>query len=201
MEPWTHLDEVLDLVWTYAEQGATNSHHPFRTPTFVTSGTSEPNVRTVVLREVARGERRLAFHSDRRARKIADIQTNPRIAWHAWDAERSLQVRLSGRAHIHTQDEVAQAMWDDEPPASLDLYLKPTSPGTQSDQPTDGLPEATTNRTLTQDDVQAGRENFAVIRTVIDAIDALRLGRDVHQRAQFAWDPSLERFTGNWVIP
>lgn len=201
MERWSDLDDVLDLVWTYVEHGASDSKHPFRTPTFVTAGQGEPNVRTVVLREVARAERRLAFHSDRRARKIADIQRNPRVAWHTWDPERSLQIRLSGRAHIHTQDRVAQAMWEEEPPESLDLYLKSTTPGTQSDQPTDGLPDAAKTETLTRDDVEPGRENFAVIRTVIDDIDALRLGRDIHQRAQFAWDSSLERFSGNWVIP
>jgi len=201
MERWSHLDDVLDLVWTYVEQGSSDSKHPFRTPTFVTAGQDEPNVRTIVLREVDRNERRLAFHSDRRAKKIADIQANSRVAWHSWDPERSLQLRLSGRAHIHTQDSVARAMWNQESPASLDLYLKPTPPGTESGKPTDGLPSAAKNGPLTREDVQAGRQHFAVVRTVIDDIDALRLGRDIHQRAQFTWNPSLERFRGNWVIP
>jgi pyridoxine/pyridoxamine 5'-phosphate oxidase len=201
MQSWTDLDDVLDLVWKHVEAGATDPAHPFRTPSFATAGQGQPQVRTVVLRAASRAEREISFHSDRRAEKIDEIRANDRIAWHAWDPERSLQIRLRGHATVHTSDTVADAMWEAEPPESLGHYLKETSPATPIEAPGDGLPDDFHEGNLTANDVAPGRPNFAVIRTVIDEIDALHLQRGNHQRAVFRWNEPENSFDGDWLVP
>ncbi|PEN14979.1 pyridoxamine 5'-phosphate oxidase [Longibacter salinarum] len=201
MNPWTDLDEVCDLVWSEIEAGASDPSHIFRTPTFATTGGKQPQVRTVVLRAADRQERHLIFHTDRRTGKTDDIRSGGRIAWHVWDPERSIQIRLQGDASIHTSDDVADGMWASEPAANLAHYLKSEAPGTGVSAPNDGLPGHLSSHEWSEDDVAAGRSNFAVVRTVIDQIDALHLLRGNHQRAVFAWNAGEKRFDGTWIIP
>ncbi|HHP7239326.1 pyridoxamine 5'-phosphate oxidase family protein [Longibacter sp.] len=201
METWSHLDDVLDLVWKEIEAGANDPQHFFRTPTFGTAGIDQPQLRTVILRAVQREARALSFHSDRRSSKVSEIRSNDRIAWHAWNPERSLQLRLRGSATVHTTDPVADGMWESEPPASLGHYLKPEAPATVVDEPDDGLPDGFHAGDLIREDVADGRPHFAVIRTVIDEIDALHLQRGNHQRATFRWNESGKTFEGDWVVP
>ena len=201
MDPWTDLSEVLRLVWNHVEAGAVDSDHPFRTPTFGTAGHGQPQLRTVVLRMAQQDSRSLSFHSDRRADKIEEIQANDRISWHAWAPAKSLQIRLRGRATVHTDDAVADEMWEAESPASLGHYLKEDAPATPIENPVDELPDAFHEGTLTEEDVAAGRSHFAVVRTVIDEIDALNLHRGNHQRALFAWNAEANAFEGSWRVP
>lgn len=201
MTSWTDLDDVLDLVWKQAEAGAVDPSHPFRTPTFGTAGNDQPQLRTVVLRSAQRDTRSLSFHSDRRADKIEEVRANERIAWHVWMPERSLQVRMRGRATVHTDDALADRMWEAEPPESLGHYLNDDPPATAIDEPVDELPDAFHEGTLTEEDVAAGRPHFAVVRTVIDEIDALHLQPGNHQRALFTWDTASNAFSGSWLVP
>lgn len=201
MDSWTDLNDVLELVWKHLEAGAVDPDHPFRTPTFGTAGHDQPQLRTVVLRTAQHSTRSLSFHSDRRADKIEEIRANERIAWHLWIPAQSLQVRLRGHATIHTDDAVADEMWEAEPPESLGHYLKEDPPATLIENPVDELPDAFHEGTLTEDEVAAGRSNFAVVRTVIDEIDALNLHRGNHQRALFKWDTEANAFGGSWLVP
>ncbi|MES3630974.1 MAG: pyridoxamine 5'-phosphate oxidase family protein [Longimonas sp.] len=201
MMPWTDLDDVLNMVWKQIEAGAVDPDHPFRTPTFGTAGHNQPQLRTVVLRTAQRRTRALSFHSDRRAEKVEEVRANERVAWHAWAPEATLQVRLRGRATVHTDDGVADEMWAAEPPDSLGHYLKEDPPATLIEQPVDELPEAFHKGTLTEDDVAPARSNFAVIRTIIDEIDALNLEPGNYQRALFEWDTAENAFIGSWRVP
>jgi pyridoxamine 5'-phosphate oxidase len=201
MDLWTDLDDLHDWIWTELETAATDRKHALRTANIATAGFDEPRMRTVVLRGASRSMRHLAFHSDRRAEKIAELRANERIAWHWWNPDTSVQLRLRGHATIHTDDAVADQMWAAEPANSLDLYLKSQTPGTPADTPTDGLAEHVQEGDLTRDDVAPGRAHFAVIRSVIDHIDAVHLNREEHQRARFEWEESEKRWEKDWLIP
>lgn len=201
MELWTDLDDLLNWIWTELETAASDRTHPLRTANVATAGFDEPKVRTVVLRGASRGGRHLAFHSDRRAEKVADLRANDRVAWHSWNPDTSVQLRLRGHATVHTDDAVADQMWAEESPGSLGLYLKPQTPGTPTDASTDGLPEHAKEGDLTQEDVAPGRVHFAVVRSVIDHIDAVHLNREEHQRARFEWLESEKRWEKSWLIP
>lgn len=201
MERLTDLDDVLDRVWTQFDAAADDPGHPFRLLTFGTAQDNAPQLRTVVLRETDLDARRLAFHSDRRAQKIADIRANNRVSWVGWTPETSEQVRLHGTATVHTDDEVADAMWAAEDPASLGLYVRSEPPGTPLDRPGDGRRAVATNEDITRADVADGREHFAVVRTVIDEVDWLHLHREGHYRARFQRDREEQAFKGTWIVP
>jgi len=200
MERFTELSSVLDHVWTYVDAASEERSHPFRTPTFATGGLDAPNLRTVVLRDVSKADRVLGFHSDRRAQKVAEIRTHDRAVWHGWDAERSQQLRLIGRATVHTDDAYADEMWSTASPEELKLYLRAQPPGTPLDEPGDGLSEAA-HGDLTESDVAPGRTYFSAIRTVIEEIYFLHLDRGGHYRARFRFNPETEAFEGDWIVP
>lgn len=195
------LDALLDHIWTYVSEAETDSHHPFRTPAFGTAGIEPPNVRTVILRHVESADRTLAFHSDRRSGKIGQIRANDRIAWHCWDPESSQQLILYGSATVHTSDGWADRLWDAASPEELQLYMRPKTPGTPVDEPSDGLDERVTSGDLTREDVAPGRKYFAAIRTVIDEISFLHLHPDGHYRARFRYDDGAGDWEGDWVVP
>lgn len=201
MDRYGDLSTVRTRVWRRLSVAAEEPGHPYRTLTFGTAQADAPHLRTVVLRAANRDHRRLAFHSDRRSQKIDDIRATGQIAWLGWDRETAEQVRLQGRATVHTDDAVADAMWEAQAPASLDVYAGTTAPGTPVDAPDDGLDAAVKREPVTRSDVAAGRPYFAVVRTVIDEIDWLHLHPDGHYRARFAYDADAEAFEGSWILP
>ena len=201
MRRYTSLETVHDRVWERIERAADDSQAPFRILTFGSVGEEHPHLRSVVVRSADRDKRRLSFHSDRRSEKVADIQAHDRIAWHGWDPETSEQIRLHGTATVHTDDAVADEMWTREDPSGLALYPKSSAPGTPLEEPDDGLHPSVREQPITREHVAAGREHFAVIRTVIDTVDWLHLHADGHYRAQFRFDAEREPFEGRWVVP
>jgi hypothetical protein len=201
MDRYTDLDTVLDRVWRRLDAAAAEPGHPYRTLTFGTAQADQPHLRTVILRRADRGERRLAFHTDRRAQKVADLRENDRIAWRGWDPEAREQVRLRGTGTVHLDDAVADAMWADQAPSSLAVYPRPPAPGTPLDAPDDGLLAAAKEEPITREDVADGRRYFAVIRTVIDEISWLHLHPEGHYRAHFHFDHDEQAFAGTWVVP
>jgi pyridoxine/pyridoxamine 5'-phosphate oxidase len=201
MDRYTDLNTVFDRVWRRLERAADASDHPFHTPTFGTVQDGQPHLRTVVLREADARERALAFHTNRHSQKVADLEAGSRIAWHGWDAETREQVRLRGTATVHTDDAVADTMWESQPPRSLAVYPQTEPPGTSLDAPGDGLRASVQERPIRREDVEAGRPHFAVVRTVIDEIDWLHLHPEGHYRAQFQLGPDQQRPNGTWVVP
>jgi hypothetical protein len=200
MQRVTELEAVFDRVWTRVEGGAREPGHPFRTPTIATASADGPAARTVVLRDADRETRRLAFHTDRQSEKVRALREMPRVAWHWWDPSAREQVRLRGTATVHADDAVADAMWDDQSPASLAVHVREVPSGTPLDAPRDALGKAVRSDPITRDDVAPGREHFAVVRTVVDSADWLHLHPDGHYRARFRCPPE-EAVEGTWVAP
>ena len=92
------LEEIVESIWTLLERGAADRREPFHCPALATAGADGPSVRTVILRKVFRAERVLLALSDRRAGKIAEIESEPRVTWVFYDARRKVQIRAAGRA-------------------------------------------------------------------------------------------------------
>jgi pyridoxine/pyridoxamine 5'-phosphate oxidase len=201
MDRHTDLDDVLARVWRRLERAAAEAGHPFRTLTFGTAQDGQPHLRTVVLRAADPGPRVLAFHTNRASQKVADLEAGSRIAWRGWDAEAREQVRLRGTATVHTDDAVAEAMWEEQSPRSLAVYPHTKPPGAPLDAPGDGLQASVHERPIDRADVADGRPHFAVVRTVIDEIDWLHLHPEGHYRAHYRFEADQEQFAGTWIVP
>lgn len=201
MQRFTDLATIRRRVWDRLRAAATEPGHPLRALSFGTSTDGRPQLRTVILRDADPDERVLAFHTDRQSQKVADIRAEEKITWLGWTPETREQVRLSGTASLHFDDAVAEEMWQEQSPGSLDLYVRERAPGTPLEAPRDGRDAAVKTDPVTREDVADGRPNFAVVRTVIDGIDWLHLHPEGHYRAQFQFDAEADAFEGGWVVP
>jgi len=190
MERYTELEALHQAVWAAIAGGASEAQHPYRTPTLGTLGPQGPHLRTIVLREVALAERVLWFHADRRSQKVRDLQTQPQVAWHFWDPESRLQLRLQGEATLHWNDAWAEWLWQRSPARSLQVYCKPMPPGTMLETPQSGLVPG---------DVSDGRPHFAAILTRASALDVLHLHPQQHYRAWFRY--SQAGTDSRWIVP
>jgi hypothetical protein len=184
------LNEVLAEAFRLFSRGVADRRSAFRTPTIATVGPDgAPRIRTMVLRQFEPAARRLTLHTDRRAAKLSEIDHQPRIAVHVYDARAAVQVRLSACALVHVADHLAREAWEAGVPSSHTCYAVSPAPGTIVAAP----PPAATDR-------DAGFENFAVLALTFDTLEWLWLYHGGHRRARFAWADDGSR-SAAWLVP
>jgi 3-hydroxyisobutyrate dehydrogenase len=193
------LDTLLASIWESLESGARSRTHPFHTGVIATVSDDAPQARTVVLRKVIADTRTLIFHTDQRSQKISELTKNPNICWLFYDTTERVQLRLSGVATLHYQDDLASAQWENTKLFSRRCYLS-IPPLTRLEQAGSGLPESLLKRNPTLEESEAGWENFTVVETHIHTIDWLWLNSTGHQRAKFVWQSDGE-VIANWIVP
>ena len=109
---YNDLEASFAEAWDIVEAGVTNRKSPAHTPTVGTvdeDGT--PQLRIMILRAVLRDSRTLRFHTDARSDKIAQLQQGAAASVLVYDAAAKAQIRLSGRAQIAAQGNVADTAW------------------------------------------------------------------------------------------
>jgi hypothetical protein len=185
-----NVDEVLAEAFRLFSRGVVDRRSPFRTPSIATVGPDgAPRIRTMVLRRFEAAARRLTLHTDRRAAKLFEIDHQPRVAVHVYDARAAVQVRLSARAQVHVADDLAREAWVGGAPSSHTCYAVSPAPGTVVAAP----PPAATDR-------DAGFANFAVLALTFDTLEWLWLYHAGHRRARFAWTDDGSR-SAAWLVP
>ena len=197
-KPVSH-GEILKKIWKHLDLATLERSHPFHTPVFGTICDGEPNTRVVVLRRFWRKPPRLAFHTHSGAPKIAEIQTNPNVSWTFYHPQEKFQLRIKGRATIHTNDELAQEQWLATELFSRRCYIG-EAPSQESRKPTSGLPENLIDSEPTREESERGRANFVVVSSTIERIDCLELAVKGNRRSLFAWRGNGEIET-KWLTP
>jgi hypothetical protein len=198
--PILTLPNVERQAWTLLLDGSRNPKDAFYTGTLGTLSAAGPSLRTVVLRGVDLLQRTTVSYSDVRAGKVAEILGNPAVSWLFWDDGRKVQLRLTGRATVHTDDALADGHWQGTSPSNRRSYLAGPAPGTAQPSPTSGLPEALDTREPTEEESAAGRPHFAVIITQVEYLEWLWLARGGHRRAAFRY-AGKERTEATWLVP
>lgn len=188
------LADVPAFAWQALQEGVDSAVHPFHTPCVATISKFGPVQRTVVLRYVDAPQRLLVCHTDRRSSKAREIVESPRMSWHVYDRKKKLQIKLSGRAVLHTDDPLADACWERCASRSRTCYNTRVGPG----QPVREPPLAPVSIGSDAEEADA-RSHFAAIACRIDFMDWLYLSGAGHRRA-------LIEFAGNttkasWVTP
>lgn len=183
------------------ERGAANRKDDFHTPVFGTIGLNgEPELRVVVFRKILREPRMLVCHTDLRSPKIAEIEKDARVSWLFYHFEAKLQLRIRGRASIHTTDELAHEQWQNTQLFSRRCYCG-DAPGTIKSEPSSGLADFLVDREPTAEESERlGRKNFAVVSSTIDEIDSYELNFNGHRRSLFVWNEAGELAT-RWLTP
>lgn len=188
------LLQVLSTVWTCLREGAAPGRSPYSIAQMATVGTGgTAKVRYVVLRQASEDSNEVAFHTDVRSSKVAEIRTNPKVALVTADLEANIQIRLEGKASIITNGPVKRAAWDASRDHSLVLYRNPLAPGTEIDHPSDSQPGNDPT------DHEDGYENFCVIVISVTRVDWLDLSVNEHERASLTREGS--DWYGTWVAP
>ncbi|MFW5682363.1 MAG: pyridoxamine 5'-phosphate oxidase family protein [Phycisphaeraceae bacterium] len=183
------------------EKGVESSKHRYHTPVVATvDPEGMPTARVIVLRAVDAEQRSLVFHSDARAPKIEHLRQRPQIAWSFWSPDDKVQLRVAGRCMLHFDDELADRQWRESTAASKRCYLAPHPPSSEADEASPNLPEDVRGVVPSEDRVEAGRSNFAVVRTHVLRIDWLYLHHEGHRRARFTWTEHGAHHT-TWLQP
>jgi pyridoxamine 5'-phosphate oxidase len=193
------LEAVLDSSWKMLHQGAARFRHPFHHPALATLNIGTPEVRTVILREFSQKDRTLTCYSDARTPKVVQIRNNPFVTFLFYHPRKMIQLRLSGTASVHTDDETADAQWGKVGLGSRINYCAEDSPGTHLEKPAAGLPDFLLHKVPKVLDLPEARKNFAAIVCRFDQMDWLSLKLTGNLRAKFQWEDN--RLNASWVIP
>ena len=185
------FQSILDGIWQRLAKAANDPADPWRLPTLATQGLNGPSARTMVMRSADSSERLLTAQTDIRSIKISGFRKDPRVAWLFFDPAKQEQVRATGRAIIHHDDDITRRAWPSVPEANQYNYATGHAPGASIDDPAQGQ--------ATSGDLAKAYDNFAVIRCEITAIDWLQLGTTAHRRAQFSWNGT--DWLATWAVP
>jgi pyridoxine/pyridoxamine 5'-phosphate oxidase len=187
------LDEILTHAWARLLAGARGRDDPFHQGVLANASDDGPQARYTVLRGVDPDAATVAFHTDRRSPKLAQLQRDPRVAWCFFG--HGEQLRLRGRVVLHLDDAEADAAWAACGRSSRATYAVPLAPGTALADPVEGdrpsPPDAAT--------LAAARGHFALARLQLESLDWLSLAARGHRRAAFAREDG--RWQGGWRSP
>ncbi|MFO6445515.1 pyridoxamine 5'-phosphate oxidase family protein [Erythrobacter sp. NE805] len=158
------------------------------------------DARVMVLRAFDAEGWHLRFHTDARAPKAAVFAADPRAAVLFYDKGAKVQIRARGLAEILADGPEVEAAWAASTNFARRCYLG-DGPGTASDAPTSGLPPEFEG--VEPDDAQLvpARDNFALLRITLTALDWFYLAHTGHVRAQFAREGAAAAWEGRWVSP
>jgi len=190
------LTQTYDRLWSCLESGVGTQRSPFTMVQAATLGLDgAPKVRTIVLRQVSRADRLLAFHTDVRSEKVAELRRDPRIAVVASDLDALVQIRAEGVASICDDEAQRRAIWQSSRPHTLLLYRAPLRPGTPIESPEEAHVTPSPGDAPTDD----GYRNFCLVHVTVTRLDWLELARAGHRRAIF--DLNDDGYEGRWIAP
>jgi len=193
------LEDILNSSWRMFHKGLGNFRHPFYRAVLTTIEGNKPALRTVILRGFSEQDRILICHCDSRSPKVNQIRENPNVSWLFYHPKKWLQLRLSGTAQVHTDDETAEAHWKIVKLHNRINYSAESPPGAPTEKPVPGPPETPADSASKLPAHPGARKNFAVIICRFDELDYLRLKLTGHIRAKFLWEDN--RMDASFIIP
>lgn len=195
---YNDLDGSWQHAWQQLVRGVNDRHHGFHNIQVATvDPDGMPAVRTVILRAVRPAETTIRFHTDARAGKIRELQSQPVVAIHAYDPRAKLQLRLRGRARIHREDDVAAKAWEESLPMSKTCYRMDPGPGTPLTGPDAYQPGNAVKLAAGSPDI--GYTHFRAVVIQVDTLEWLYLAAAGHRRAR--WTRDHAAWAGEWLAP
>ena len=196
---WNTLDGVLEESWKMLSRGADHFNDPFHWPVLGTTAKNGASLRCVILRQFIMPGRVLVCHSDARADKVQEISDSGKVSWLFYHPQRKVQLRISGYAILHADDQFADEQWAAAKATSRLNYCAIKPPGTPVDRPSSGLPDFLHRKVPDLLNTGKGRHNFMAITCRIDSMDWLVLRVMGNRRARFDWDEAGQN--AQWLIP
>lgn len=187
------LASVLDDTWQQIAKGAGAGHSPLTLWQLATvNEAGHPQLRMVVLRAFTQHPCPIiTFHTDIRSAKIAELLACPQCAINAWDPDRQIQYRCTGRADVQQHGEQKEALWQQARSHSRRPYMRHQQPGTVIDDPQAQWRDMGDERTALS--------HFCVVNIQLQTIEWLNVAAPEQQRAHF--DYAEQQWHGHWLVP
>jgi len=197
---YNDLDKIVDALWDLLLIGKNKSKSEFHQGYIATYNNNYPSIRTVVLRHVNKSKNTISFHTDIRSKKIEELKDNNKLSMLFYDHGKKIQLKISGDAIIHNENDQSRNAWDQSRSFSKKCYIVENAPGTSSDKPVSGyLPEHEQNHP-NEDVLEKGYANFTLVEIQISNIEWLYLHRDGHRRALFTFENNV-LIKKSWLTP
>ena len=182
------LQEIFEQIWQSFETGASETDSAWHTPVIGTFGTTGPELRMIVLRQVNMESRTLVFHTDKRSHKANELNESGQAAWLFFDPASGIQIRATSHARKHHNNDLTRQLWKKVPRYARQIYAHPQAPGTALESFPAGL--------LSDDEAFS---NFLVVHCEVTFLDWLQIRPEGHLRARFSWDG--QAWNSEWVAP
>lgn len=194
------LELIESDCWQLLVRSAVDAKSDFRLPVLGTQTPTNAAQRIVVLRAADAAAGTLLIHTDVRSAKVQQLKDNPVAALLFYDKAKKVQLRVTAVASVHTDDEIANQLWQSESATSLKGYLGQLAPGTACAEREHNLPTEFIESIPDRSQLEAARPNFAAISFQATQLDWLQLNRSGHLQAQFnyAEDRTVSR---TWTAP
>ena len=173
------------VLWEWIAKAPKEYSHPMRTPTLITSKENIPNARTMILR--ATEQYALIFFTDKRSKKICEIQNNPHASIHCYAPSESLQIRMRVQIKVLSHHP-HQEKWREEGLRRFSDYGSANAPGTSLPQQHSTIPT-----------LEIAQQNFCVLHARVTDIELLKLSREGHKRME--WKHKQESWTLHHITP
>lgn len=175
------------------KEAAGDPRSPWRWPVLASvDETGRPRTRIMIVRHFDPDSCEIELHTDARSSKACELARNPACALLFFDKSQMIQIRISGTARLHRDDEIAGAAWARTARSSRKDYAGEPGPGAALSGP----------ESFERDPGREGaraRENFMAVRVRVETADWLHIREPEHRRARidFTADPP-ERV---WTAP
>ena len=189
-DSYSEINETLESAKLILSEAVPNAQTLFHTPVVSTVHENKIVSRVMVLREFNFDKKLLRFHTDNRAAKIENLIKNSSATVIGYDPDLKIQIKLQGKADVHTDNEVAQMAWNESTARSKKCYSVKGGSTKEIENPTE--------YDITEFDVEEGYKNFAVIVFSFYSLEFLYLKSSGHRRALHRWD---EEYSSTWLVP
>ncbi len=191
--------KILDSIFNKISQGVEDRKNDFHTMNFSNFQDTKVSSRCVILRKFDLKNKLLFFNTDIRSPKISSIQKFPETHCLFYSFLDKIQLRISTYSSVHYNDDLTDAEWENTSVSSRKCYMTRNCPSEILDECDDGIPKNLKGKVPGLEESERGKQNFAVVKNEILAIDWLYLSSTGHQRA-------LYEFLGNqvtkkWLAP
>jgi len=165
------LAAIEQSVWQELDECVRAAGHGWRVATLATLDGGRADARSVVLREVEPGARRVIFYTDARSPKVRHLEAHPEGTLLLWSRELGWQLRLAVTLEALTSGPAVASRWARlaATPAAQD-YFAPLAPGSVIERPG-------TER--------GSQGHFALVVASVGALDWTEIHPEGHRRAAF----------------
>ena len=182
------LEEIFQSVKHELHRGALDAKHPFRFVTLATKSENGVDARYVVVRSIDE-ELNIFFFTDGRTSKVKQLVSFPDMALLFYHPAKRTQIKILGKALIHSNDEFKAKFWSKIQVEGQKAYNQILVPGSAIQDPSEAF---AWNEPLTV-------TNFTLIQVKPIEIDALQLKGNEHLRVLFKLQEN--RWKKKWIAP